>query len=566
MSNFRTILLSALCALTVSAQGAFAAGAFDRMRAEAKGKPAAAPATESKADPSTEPSAGRLPPVGDFPQGEFTVNISDHFPDWRPYKAYNADEAQILTAVYEGLFVYDPWNMDPIPALAESWTVSDDGLVWTFRIRKGAEFETGEPITAGIIRASWLNLLNPTLNAPYGSLLDPIKGAADYRNGVEKDPAKVGIASPDDQTLVVSLVTPTAHLPKILCHHAFAAVHPSRLAAPEVTEATVPVSSGPYRVESVTADGIRFVKNEHYWDRDRVAIPAINLIVSSDAEAMSDRFNRGEINWLGGSVLIDRVLDPHSIHVTPMFSTEYFYFRSVRGPWTDSRVRNALLLAIPWSELRADYLIPATTLVFPIAGYPEFKGLEKQDVEGAKKLLAEAGYGEGHPMDTVVIRIPESDVFMKLATTLKGAWDKIGIKVDIKTLPANEYYNTLKSDDYSVAITSWIGDFADPLAFLEMFRPKSSLNDSGWDNADFEALIVDAAAQKDIKTRYAKLAEAEKLLLAQGVIIPIAHNPSLNVIDLNGLGGWYTNPLDVHPFKFIRFVPAKPLPGVALLP
>ena len=250
-----------------------------------------------------------------------------------------------------------------------------------------------------------------------------------------------------------------------------------------------------------------------------------------------------------------------------MFSTEYFYFRSIRGPWTDSKVRNALLLAIPWSELRADYLIPRDDARFPRSrAIPSLRVSRSRTSRGAKKLLAEAGYAEGHPMDTIVIRIPESDAFMKLATTLKDAWGKIGLKVDIVSLPTNEYYGTLRRDDYSIAITSWIGDFADPLAFLEMFRPKSSLNDSGWNNADFEALIVDAAAQKDIKARYAKLAEAEKLLLAQGVIIPIAHNPALNVIDLNGLGGWYTNPLDVHPFKFIRFVPAKPLPGVALLP
>ncbi len=501
---------------------------------------------------------------GEYPQGEFTANISDHLPDWRPYKAYNADEAQILTACYEGLFVYDPWNMDPVPGLAESWTVSEDGLVWTFRIRDNALFETGEPITAATIRDSWLNLLSPAVAAPYASLLDPIRGAADYRNGKTTDPASVGIEAKDDTTLVVTLVMPTAHLPKILCHHAFSAIHPTRLASATVTSATVPVSSGPYRVESVGEDGIRFVRNERYWDRDNVAVPSIRILVSPDAGPLTDRFNRGEITWLGGSVVIDRVLDPRSIHITPMFSTEYFFFRSVKGPWADSRVRNALILAIPWAELRGDYLLPAKTLVYPIAGYPELKGLETQDLEGAKKLLAEAGYGPDRPLDTVIVRIPESDAFGKLATVLKNAWAAIGVTTEIVTLPAQQYYATLKADDYSVAITSWIGDFADPLAFLEMFRPMSSLNDSGWNDPEFEALIVEATALKDVKARYAKLAEAEKRLLSQGVIMPVAHNPALNVIDLNGITGWFTNPLDVHPFKFIRFVPPKPLPGVAL--
>jgi len=555
MPDFRKTIPIALSALVLCSAGVSASGKADSPKTPVPAEPAAPSVTAKDAQPF---------PRTAFPQGELTVNISDHAPDWRPYKAYNADEAQILTAVYEGLFVYDPWNMNPVPALAESWSVSDSGLEWTFSIRKDARFENGDPITANEIRASWLNLLDPGVAAPYASLLDPIKGAADYRNGKTDDVSTVGIAAPADYTLVVTLTTATEHLPKILCHHAFSAVHPSRLAGNTVTAETPPVSSGPYRVESATNGEILFVKNARYWDAANVAIPSIRLIISGDAEAMSAGFNRGEINWLGGSVMIERILDPRSIHITPMFSTEYFFFRSVRGPWADSKVRNAMLLAVPWVQLRADYLIPATTLVFPIAGYPEFKGIETQDIEEAKKKLAEAGYGPEKPLDTVIIRIPESDAFMKLALTLQDAWQKIGIAVEIKSLPTAEYYSTLRSDDYSIAVTSWIGDFADPLAFLEMFRPASSLNDSGWNSPAFEALIVEAAAEKDVKSRYLKLAEAEKLLLGEGVILPVAHNPALNIIDTNGLSGWYANPLDVHPFKFITFVPGKPLPGVAM--
>ena len=114
-----------------------------------------------------------------------------------------------------------------------------------------------------------------------------------------------------------------------------------------------------------------------------------------------------------------------------------------------------------------------------------------------------------------------------------------------------------------LGVTSWIGDFADPLAFLELFRPASSLNDSGWNNPAFEQLIVDASSCKQTKDRYAKLAEAEKVLLGDGVILPVAHNPSLNVIDTNGITGWYANALDIHPFKFVRFSQRKVMPNVA---
>ena len=99
-----------------------------------------------------------------------------------------------------------------------------------------------------------------------------------------------------------------------------------------------------------------------------------------------------------------------------------------------------------------------------------------------------------------------------------------------------------------------------------MFRPESSLNDSGWINEAYEKLIIDASGIKEVAGRYAKLAEAETLLLNNGIILPIAHNPSFNIINTEEIGGWYTNALDLHPFKYMKFIPQKPLPGVAMTP
>jgi oligopeptide transport system substrate-binding protein len=501
-----------------------------------------------------------------WPQQEFIVNISGNMPEWRAHKAYEADEAQIFTAVYEGLFVYDPYNLDPIPALAESWVLSGDGLEWKFRIRTGAKFSNGDPITAQDIRSSWLALLDPELAAPYASLLDPITGVADFRSGKTRDPSLVGILTPDAQTLVVKLVTPAPQLPKILCHHAFSAIHPSDLAqnkARTVAAGFSPISSGAFVVSSVSPTEVMLTKNPLYWDADKVLLPSIKLLISNDATGLTSRYNLGEIHWLAGSAVIDKVLDTSTLHVTPMFSTEYFFFRTTWGPWADPKVRNALLLAVPWKDFRANYLIPAKTLVFPIAGYPQLDGIGTQNVEQAKKMLAEAGIADPATIEPIVISIPESQAFDKLAQILETSWKAIGLKVTIRSIPYDNYYKSLKANDYSLGVTSWIGDFADPLSFLELFRPTSSLNDSGWNNPAFEKLITDAGSIKQSKDRYAKLAEAEKLLLADGVILPVAHNPSLNVIDTNGISGWYPNALDIHPFKFIRFSQKKTLPNVA---
>ncbi len=501
-----------------------------------------------------------------YPQEEFVANISASAPEWRPHYAYNADEAQILSAVFEGLFVYDPFDLEPVPAIAESWTVSEDGKKWTFTLRENAKFSSGERITAEHFKNSLIALLNPDLSAPYASLLDPVAGAAAYRNGETSDPALVGITASGPRTLVIELVSRTEHLPKILCHHAFSAVHPRDLAssAQAGEKQEPPISSGAFSVASVDGERILLEKNPQYWDADRVELPSIKLVLSDDPDVLTSRFNRGEIHWLAGSVNVSRVLDSASIHINPMFATEYFFFRTTWGLGSNKGVRQALLKAVPWEELRSSYLIPAKTLVFPIAGYPELDGVSSNDPAEASRLLKEAGILNPETELPLVISIPEADSFKKLAEILKTAWEELGFSVQIRVIPYGTYYNTLRRDDYSLGITSWIGDFADPLSFLEMFRPNSSLNDSGWKNDAYEQLILDASGKKQTKDRYSALAEAEKLLLGEGIILPVAHNPSFNVIDLDGIAGWYTNALDIHPFKFVRFVAAKPLPGVAM--
>lgn len=502
-----------------------------------------------------------------YPQTQFVANISDSFPDWRPHKAYNADEAQILSSTYEGLFVYDPMSLDPIPALAASWTVSKDGLEWTFSIRENAKFGNGDAITARVFRDAWLALLDPSIAAPYASLLDPIAGVAAYRSGEAKDPLTVGISAPNEGTLVLRLASPAAHLPKILCHHAFSAVHPSQLADAKGDKpgyAYRPIPSGPFTVASAGDAAIVLEKNPLYWDAANVALPSIKLTLGESAERLTSAFNVGEIQWLAGSTVINRIVGSDSIHISPMFATEYFFFRTTWGVGADSRVRNALLLAVPWEELRANYLKPAKTLIFPIAKYPTLDGLATTDAERAKQLLAEATANGLSPVGPIVISVPDESSFLPLAALLEKAWTAIGLTVEVRAIPYAEYYGSLRANDYTVGVTSWIGDFADPLTFLEMFRPGSSLNDSGWSNAEFEACITEAAAKKTVQERYALLAKAEKLLLDDGVILPIAHNPSLNVIELDGISGWYTNVLDIHPFKFISFSAKKPIPGVVM--
>lgn len=501
----------------------------------------------------------------EYPQQEFVANISSSVPDLRPHHSYNADEAQILTALYEGLFVYDPYNLEPLPALAESYVTSKDGLTWTFTIRQNARFETGEAITSETIKDSWIRLLSPEIQAPYASLFDAIEGALEYRLGIAENPHKIGIKTPDSQTLILHVIKPVEHLPKLLCHHAFSAIHPKDLFAQNADNFYTPISSGSFKIKAFTSEHIIFEKNTYYWDFNAVALPSIKIVISDDSQELTAAYNKGDIHWLAGAMSIDKIIDFSSVHITPMFSTEYFFFRTTWGLGSNSLIRKALLLSLPWDVIRKDYLIPATTLVFPIDSYPLVEGIKKTNIEEAVNLLKEAGLENPENYSELIINVPQAESYITLANIIKSAWEDLGFTVKIKANSYANYYETLKENDYTIGITSWIGDFADPLAFLELFRHNSNLNDSGWNENSFSTLLDESASIRETKERYKKLAEAEQLLLSESVILPISHNPALNVFDTNEISGWYANPLDIHPFKFLKFIEKKPLPGVASL-
>nr|WP_253694411.1 ABC transporter substrate-binding protein [Treponema sp. OMZ 791] len=134
-----------------------------------------------------------------------------------------------------------------------------------------------------------------------------------------------------------------------------------------------------------------------------------------------------------------------------------------RLPICKIEFRKALLLAIPYEELRKGYPIKAETLIFPLAGYPKVQGINEYNLQKAQEIVKKLNLKESQKK--LVIKIPEDTYNQELAEILKAAWSRIGIKADIKPIPLAGYYNSLKSNDYDLGIITWIGDFADPLAF-----------------------------------------------------------------------------------------------------
>ncbi len=495
---------------------------------------------------------------------ELTLVLGTGGLELNPLKSFKADEAQLFTGLYEGLFSYDPFSLEPVPALVSRWELSEDKRTWTFTLKDKARYWNGDTVRASHLRDAWLAMMDPANNAAYSSLFDFIEGAKDYRLRKSNDKGKIGLRAPDSKTLVVTLAAPAAYFPRVLCHHSFSAVHPDMLRLDDWSKRPV-LSNGPYYILEHQQDRLILGKNELYWDAAKVVLKRITVRFAADGTEAAALYDSGEAQWVAGDIDLDALKDRRGISVNPMFATHYYYIRSAVAPWNDRRVRRALALALPWEEIRKEQLLPAPTLVYPIPEYPKMEGMAKTDGAEAKRLLVEAGFPDGKDVPELVLRITPSTEAARVADLMTKAWtETLSLKVRVDVVPYESYFDSMKKDDYVVGSSTWIGDFADPYTFLQMWRTDSNLNDAKFNDPEFENL-VDRSLVEEGSTRYKTLAEAEKLLLDWGVVMPISYTPALNIIDTDEIDGWYQNPLDIHPFKYLSYAAYRPLPGVALV-
>ena len=461
---------------------------------------------------------------------------------------YSSD-SQILSGLFDGLFVLSPITLEPQYALAKEFKISRDKKRWSITLRDDARFSNGEKITAESVRDCWLRMLaNPA--SPYSSLFDIVRGAEAFRNG-QGNYDEVGIYATAENVLSIYLNNPANYLPRILCHTAFSITHSD----PEVY-------SGAYELEIVAERKYILHKNPYYWDKDNVTLERITFVQSDNADENTYYFNTGAVDWVTGSVTQSKLLDLSAVQVNATFGTGYLYFKmSNRKPadskcskvWDLPEFRNAVLEAFPWNEIHKKYLIPATTLVYPLSGYPQIDGFDYTDAIEASLKMKDARAKYNIPEEEtipLVMHIFENEFTEEDEKLMKDALEPLGVALEIRKIPSWQYYATIAAADADILVTSWIGDFADPLAFLELFRGASTMNESGWKNDRFDSLLEQAATAGDTE-RLNLLGQAENILLDEGMVLPLYRSVSSNVIDLSEVGGWYTNAFDLHQLKYL---------------
>ena len=467
----------------------------------------------------------------------------------------------ILLALFEGLLSYDPVTNDGIPGIAESWDISDDGKVYTFKLRK-ATWSDGVAITAKTFVDSWLRTLNPDTASPYAWLMGMAVEGADAYNSGEAGPEAVKIRAVDDYTFEVTMVGPLPYVTSMLPHTVFA-VLPMHVIEKYGENWVLPgnmVSNGPFVLESWKPQEIlTVVRNPKYYDAAAVKLDRIEYYPSEQDTTRLNMYLAGEADWLNGGLppaQLRAMMIREDFQSAPSLATMFYEFNHTEPLFDDVKVRKALAMAFDkelfFARVAAGVHTPTDAMVPDMKGYPQNAG-NHYDVERARHLLSEAGYPGGRGFPDITLLYPTGSGAGKLCEYVQQQWsENLGIPVQIEN---SEWKTVLKrgfSQDFDLLFMGWIGDYIDPNTFLELFQTGAGQNYGKYSNKEFDNLIQEAARLPSGRERMAKLTNAEELFIEKDqAVIPVFHPNNVNMIDTEAWGGWSNTILDWHPPKYI---------------
>lgn len=486
--------------------------------------------------------------------------------DLDPQIVTGLPEALVVSALFEGLVESDPVTLEIIPAVAESWEVSEDGKTYTFHLRKNAKWSNGDPVTAQDFVFAYNRILSPSLGAAYASFLYLLEGAEDFNKKRLTDFKQVGVKALDDYTLELKLVNPTPYFLRTIVHHSWCPVHRKAILKHGAIDkrgtgwmrGDEAISNGPFRLKKwLVSDVVMVEKNPYYWDNKQVPLKRIHFYPMEDSNTEERAFRAGQLHITETvpSSRISNYIENHSpyLKVHSYFSTYAYVFNCRRPPFDDVRVRKALSLALDRQAIvdnvRKRGEIIAGTYVPPgIPGY-NLQGVIKEDIEEAKRLLAEAGYPEGKGFPEIVLGYNTNVDHRSVAEALQQMWAKhLGIQVTLQNMEWKVYLSSRRGDDFNLIRFGWQGDYLDPNAFLEIFASDNGNNFSKWSNDHYDQLLKQASETLDAKARFEILRSAEDILLEELPVLPLFYYNSAHLVQ-GSVQGFYPNIMDYHPYK-----------------
>lgn len=483
-----------------------------------------------------------------------------------PHKGEGTSGAAIRRDLFEGLVTTAP-DGSLEPGAAASWTISEDGLTYTFHMREDARWSNGAPVTAGDFVFGLRRSVDPMTLSSYSQVLAPVLNAEEVING-RLPPEDLGVEAVDERTLVVRLKGPTPYFLELLTHSTTFAVYPPNVAehGDRFARPGNLVSNGAYVLDEwVVQSHVKLVKNPHYHGAENVRVEAVYFYPMENPSVELKRFRAGDLDWTES--LPHQQLDwiretlPGQLRIAPYYGSYYFAFNVTRAPFEGRPgLRRALTMVIDREILTEKITgageLPAYTYVPPIPNYtppaPEWASwpMERR-VEEARRLYREAGYGSDSPLE-LELRYNTNDNHRRISLAVAAMWKQT---LGIRTRLLNEEFKVFLETRKSKAVTEvfragWIGDFQDPFSFLEIMHTTHGQNDVGYSSVDYDALVDGSMVERDPEERMLQLQEAERILLEDQAVIPLFFYVSRRVVK-PWVKGWDDSLLDYHPTRHI---------------
>ncbi|MBR6029597.1 MAG: peptide ABC transporter substrate-binding protein [Clostridia bacterium] len=482
--------------------------------------------------------------------------------------ATDGDSFEVIADCIDGLMQMDA-DGAAVPAIAESYDLSEDGLTYTFHLRD-AKWSNGADVTADDFVFAWRRIAKEA--GEYAYMLDEIgniKGAAEIISGAESDLTTLAVTAPDAKTLVVELNVPVSFFPSLMYFPTFYPINEAFYASLEEgmygTSPETFLSNGAFVLESYTPGtaSLSVKKNETYWDADRVKLAGIRyqVVGSSDSALSSFRAGTLDIVSVSGNQVDAAKNDAtlsQNLKVTGAGYMWYLSFSQTEknaqgGMLANANLRLAFTNAIDRDNLVDNYVMDGSLATFT-AVPPQFasSATTGEDFSADQSMFADyVGYNPEKAQEylaaakaelgveeftfTMIYGNNEGDEVAKVAQAIKEDVEDLldGVTVNLQPMTKAERLDKMQNDNYDIALTRWGPDYADPMTYLGMWITNNSNNYGFWSNAEYDQLIADCttgAYITDYDARWAAMYKAETLVMQEAVIAPLYTKANANLI------------------------------------
>jgi len=473
-------------------------------------------------------------------------------------------EETILTDLFLGLTAMNAEGTI-VPGAARSWTTSEDGLRWTFKLREDLKWSDGVPLTAGDFVYSFRRLLDPATAASLAYFMYPLKNASAVNAG-DLPPDALGVQATAADTLIVDLELPYPHLPERLLYPTAFAVpgHVIEKVGDEWVKPRHWVSNGAYMLADWRPQAhVKLTRNPYFHDPG--AISTVFYHPLANEQNAYNRYRAGEMHAIGGFpanelTYIENNLGEH-LRVSPLLSMIYLVFNTTRPPFDDPRVRQALTLMIQPALLTdkiqrtgnyaAENFVPFLVDDYQGAVPEHHSQTMAERTARAEHLLALAGFSSDNPLH-VTLRYYEGSDAKRTNLAIASFWKQIGVVTELHHSELKVHFTDLRNGDFEVAQAGWIGE-NNAAHYLDLLvSDAGNVNYGRFHHPAYDELMMKARRLPDVADRNALMHEAEEFVLDEYPVVPLWSIAVKRLVH-PGLKGWHENDRDVHPVRFLSW-------------